>query len=390
MRPLPAPGTALVIGAGKIGRGFVAHLLARSGWRVLFADASAALVESLQTETSFTVHILGRPDLDEQVSGYEACQLESPRFDQFWSASDAVFTAAGGANLAAIAGRIAKAVQLVGVGSTPTKNVITCENWDQPSEQLRALVRNDLEPEQRDLLDGRVGFADAVVMRVAVDPPLDPTDDSRLDVWVNDYWQLPLDEAGLKGGCPRVEGLEPLANFGGFLRRKLYTNNTSNAVIAYNGYLAGYTHTAEAALSPEVGSLLDEAYNEINAMCVAEFGVDPADQDRFARSARAKYSNPQIVDRLTRHARDPIRKLGPRDRLIAPARLCLSHGVTPAAIVTTIVAALRYDEPSDPSARRLQHLIAQHGLPHALITVCELDPHEPLFDLILKESADDN
>lgn len=52
-------------------------------------------------------------------------------------------------------------------------------------------------------------------------------------------------------------------HFGNFLTQKMYTNNTSNAVIAYTGYLLGYDILADAANSPEIQKLLDSAYKEI-------------------------------------------------------------------------------------------------------------------------------
>ena len=67
-------------------------------------------------------------------------------------------------------------------------------------------------------------------------------------------------------------------HFGNFLTQKMYTNNTSNAVIAYTGYLLGYDILADAANSPEIQKLLDSAYKEINQTLEAELGVDPAQQ----------------------------------------------------------------------------------------------------------------
>ena len=81
-----------------------------------------------------------------------------------------------------------------------------------------------------------------------------------------------------KGELPPIQDAELMQNFGDFLTQKMYTNNTSNAVIAYHGYLAGYELLAEAANSPEVSALLDEVYEEINQTLVAELHVDPQQQ----------------------------------------------------------------------------------------------------------------
>ena len=164
----------------------------------------------------------------------------------------------------------------------------------------------------------------------------------------------------------------------------MYTNNTSNAVIAYHGYLAGYELLAEAANSPEVSALLDEVYEEINQTLVAELHVDPQQQKAFAEKARAKYTDWTIVDRIIRHGKDPLRKLGAHDRLIAPARMALNHGVYPRVIIETIAKALFFDEESDASARKLKAMRREHGIPYVLQTVCELNEQEPLYREVLK------
>lgn len=79
--------------------------------------------------------------------------------------------------------------------------------------------------------------------------------------------------------------------------------------------------------------------------------------------AREKYSDPRIVDQVIRHGRDPIRKLGPEDRLIAPARMALENGVDPKIIIRTIAAALFFDEETDESAQELKKLRETKGFP---------------------------
>ncbi len=84
------------------------------------------------------------------------------------------------------------------------------------------------------------------------------------DVWVQNFWYLPIDKSRLKGEIPKIKSVELMDHFGNFLTQKMYTNNTSNAVIAYTGYLLGYDILADAANSPEIQKLLDSAYKEIN------------------------------------------------------------------------------------------------------------------------------
>ena len=64
------------------------------------------------------------------------------------------------------------------------------------------------------------------------------------------------------------------------------------------------------------------------------------------------------------------------------------EGIEPRALALVIAAALRYDEPMDPSAVTLQRLLRTEGLAIALEQVCGLKPHGPLACLITARIPD--
>ena len=51
---------ALIFGAGKIGRGFIAQLLSRAGFDLYFVDAYEPMVESLRTNVAaYHIYVAG-------------------------------------------------------------------------------------------------------------------------------------------------------------------------------------------------------------------------------------------------------------------------------------------------------------------------------------------
>ena len=128
---------------------------------------------------------------------------------------------------------------------------------------------------------------------------------------------------------------------------------------------------------------MDEIYNEINQALIQGMGIDAESQYAFSKRAKAKYTDRDIVDKLTRIARDPLRKLRPEDRLIGPSKIALSIGVKPTAIALATAAALFYDEPDDESAMKLQQMRKEHGVEYILQNVCQLKPEEELYQMIL-------
>ena len=380
--------SALIIGAGKIARGFIGQLLFLSGFHMTFVDVSEPMVQLLNARGAYHVHVLGDASLDSVVTGYSAQSFADAASlsDAFWEAS-VVFVSVGGKNLPAVGQSLATMFNQAGIPHC-LQNIVVCENWKNAAETLRQAIREHLDGRLLQDFDASVGVTEAVMMRTATQPDEKLAEEHPEDVWVQSYWHLPIDRSRLIRPLPEIKGVDLLDNFGDFLLQKMYTNNTSNAVIAYNGYLLGYRFVADAANSREVSHLLDEAYREINDTLVASLGVDKAQQEAFSSQARSKYCDHTIVDTIVRHGKDPLRKLGPEDRLIGPSRMALDHGIDPKVIIDTIAAALFLDAPGDESAQKLARLRRQQGIPYILQRVCELDPYEELYGRVLA-SVDD-
>jgi mannitol-1-phosphate 5-dehydrogenase len=199
---------------------------------------------------------------------------------------------------------------------------------------------------------------------------------------IQDYPHLPIDAAAVRGALPPIEGLEPRAGFEGFLERKIYTYNAANATVSYLGYLKGYTALAEAGHDAEILEVVRGVYDETGAALAAKHRVSAEEQAALAAASLAKFQDRTIVDSIERNARDPIRKLGPSDRLVGAARLVLQYGGRPGSLATAIAAALFYDEPSDPIALELARRRESGGIDAVLREVSGLEPGSELAALV--------
>lgn len=377
---------ALVFGAGKIARGFVAQLLRMNGVEVVFVEKVPQLVDQLNEAGSYEVHILGNEALNTRVDDYRAiCLDDVDAIAREMRDADIAFTSVIGKNLRSLGASIGQAYVRSGMDRTggAKLNFVTCENWKNPIADLRDGIWEAVPAELHPQLERDVAVTEAVIMRIAVEPSPEDKAAHPLDVWVQDFWDLPVDGAHYQGAFPAWEHIHAIDGFGTLLEQKMFTNNTSNAGIAYLGYLLGHEKVADAARCPEVSAFLDELYPEINRILEAGLGVDPAEQQEFARKAREKYSNPLIVDYVSRQAKDPIRKLGPQDRLVAPARMGIEQGIEPTCISRVLAAAAYYDMPGDESAEQLAELRREKGFEGVLREVCQLEEDEPLWGLAL-------
>jgi mannitol-1-phosphate 5-dehydrogenase len=376
--------TAVIFGAGKIARGFIAHLLTLSGYHITFTEKSPGLVTLLRERKKYAVHIMGAEEKSIVIEGFDVLSSdETEAVANKVAGASVVFVSIGGPNLPQIAPLLAMGVRFAIVRKRKNPlNVIICENYFQPGKWLLQLVSDKLTPPEKDWLNRHVGFVETMVLRSTIEPTPEMKAEDPLCLKAQNMWEMPADKNAFAGEIPPIQGLAPRENFQGALTRKLFTYNAINASIAYPGYLRGYELLSEAANDPELAELARTAGREASEALIRRFGFDPEEQYAFAEAALKKYQNPEIVDPIERNARDPVRKLGRNDRLVGPACLALEYRIQPAALSQVIGAALHYDYTGDSAAQRLQRLIQEKGLAAALNEVSGIESSHALVPMI--------
>jgi len=240
---------AVVFGAGKIARGFIAHLLALSGYAVTFVEKSPELVAALRRRGRYTVEIMGAPEKSMVIEGFGvlACG-ETEAIAARVAAASVIFVSIGGPNLPEMAPLLAEGLRR----RTEGVNVILCENYFQPGQWLRRLIAERLAPVEAQWCAKNVGVVETMVLRSVIEPPPDLQHRDPLALKAQDMWELPADKQAFVGPVPSILGLAPKENFQGGLVRKLFTYNAINAVISYIGRLKGYELLSDAANDPQL------------------------------------------------------------------------------------------------------------------------------------------
>lgn len=380
---------AVIIGAGKIGRGFLAHLLYVDRIPFAFVEQNPALVAGLRRQGGYRIEIMGRPDRSVRVTGFQVWGWEDAEAASACATVSTIFTAVGGSRLPEVGRRLAPLL----AGRWHRRpdaavNVVTCENWVRPGAVLREHIERALPAAWRERSRDLLGVAEATVLRSCMEPTPEEAARDPWTVRAQDYWQLQLDQEALVAPLPQAAGLRPEPRFARALERKLYTYNAASATLAFLGVFRGYRYLHEAAQDADIDRIVRQVLDESGTAVCRRYGYRPEDQRRFAQQALDKYANPEILDPLERNVRDPLRKLGPNDRLVGPARLCLEVGLAPRALALATAAGLSYREPTDPAAVALAAVVRQRGLDGALAEVCGLDPAGPLARLVRERMAD--
>jgi mannitol-1-phosphate 5-dehydrogenase len=207
-------------------------------------------------------------------------------------------------------------------------------------------------------------------------------------IMAEDYSILPVDKKGFRGEIPRMTGMQPVENFLGYLHRKLYTYNTCHAVVAYLGYLQGYTYIYEAIADETVLKVVRGALGESGQAVIQKYGFDQVEQREYGEDFIRRIRRKELADTVHRVAKDPLRKLAPEERLVGPATLAWEFGIMPHYLSLGIAAALRYDYSQNKASRTLTRMLEEEGLDQVLRKVCQLDPQGPLARLVKEKLAE--
>lgn len=380
---------AVIIGAGKIGRGLIAGILRTNGIEYCFVETNQELIREFREENRYLLHILTTKEQIIPLQTVPIYSLQDTRqIEERLLEADLIFTAVGGKNLREVGEFLGERLEHVLPKRSCSKalNLIVHENWKYKDSDLSENIQKKLSEENKGLFQDMTGVCTAISMGLSVDPP-DETERLKepLGIWMQDQWNILVNKAGYKGDLPKIKGIGFVDQFLQLQSQALYTNNASSAVISYIGKLKGYRFVADAAHDPVIEGILDRAYQEIETGLVKQLHVFPKDQQEFARRAKEKYQDMRIKDTVERHARDPLRKLAPDERLIAPAHMAEKSGVVPEALAMGIAAALYYEDEKDESACRLMVMRREKGAAFVLHEICGLKEGEYLERLILDQ-----
>ena len=245
--------TAVMYGAGNIGRGFLGQLLSESGYEVVFVDVDDALVARLDSDRAYPVRLVSNAGTREvvvrNVRAVHGRDLE--RVATEIARAELMATAVGVNVLPRIAAPIAQGLRRRWEsGNTAPLDILICENRLDADHYLRELVREALGKQERDWLDERVGFVEVSIGRMV--PVMTPAmqEGNPLRIWVEEYAELPVDRDGFRGPIPAIRNLVPFSPFSLYIHRKLFIHNLGHALTAYLGQPRGYRSCGRRRRTP--------------------------------------------------------------------------------------------------------------------------------------------
>lgn len=227
---------AIQFGAGNIGRGFIGAVLSEAGYHVVFADVNMEVIDRINKDGAYTVHIMDVESRDVRISNISGVDSGGGEIVDEIVRAEIITTAVGLRILPFIAPAIAKGIaarRAAGVGEP--LNVIACENGIRATSQLREEVYKHLSAEEAAWCDAHVGFADCSVDRI-VPPVAFP---EPLDVAAEAFHEWNVERSAWVGEPPQLSGMHLTDELEAHIERKLFTLNTGHCATAYLGHLKG-------------------------------------------------------------------------------------------------------------------------------------------------------
>ena len=259
---------AVQFGAGNIGRGFIGALLSQSGYQVVFADVAEAIIDKINEDKTYTVHVMDVDCKDQKIENISGVNSTKPEAIDEIASADLVTTAVGLVILPRIAPTIAQAIEKrMENGVKEPMNMIACENAIRGTSQLKKAVYENLSDAGKAYADEYVGFADCAVDRIV--PPV--KSENFIDVVVEEYFEWDVEKSGLKGELPQIEGMTLVDDLMAYIERKLFTLNTGHCITAYLGNLRGIPTIDKAIADEEIFGIVSAAMKESGAGLIKKY-----------------------------------------------------------------------------------------------------------------------
>ena len=363
---------ALHFGGGNIGRGFIGKILAEAGYEVVFADINMTVIDRLNQDHGYTVHVVGESvDQHETVQNVRGINSgDEAAVTAEISDATLVTTAVGPPVLEILAPLLARSLAArYRAGGAPL-NIIACENMVRGSSFLKEKVLAAAGDDAA-LIDANTGFVDCAVDRIV--PPVRGGDADPLAVTVEVFSEWIVDSTQFKGAVPAIAGMIATDKLMAFIERKLFTLNTGHTALAYFGQLAGKKTVGEAMQDDAVRQAAEAVMKESGAVLIRRYAFDPAAHRAYIDKILKRFANPYLHDDIDRVARQPLRKLGAQERFIKPLNGMLEYDLPHDATVRAIAATLHYHNPDDPQAVEMQYYRQAHGIAATLAKYSDFD-----------------
>ena len=369
----------LIVGAGRLGKGFIAETFDNAGWKIAFLDKDPRVKEQLEKTGSFQVKVHRVDEIQNRtITNFKAytCDEEYSCMEAFLK-TDLIVLPLYPEDFKEAGHYLSKCFERF-YQVHPERNLtlicITNKNYLIP--EIEKDFKELLSERTREWFEDHVVIRDSIIRR-STDAASNY--DTQIDtVAVNSL----LIQGPVYNDFSDVEWMEVTDKIEMLKDIKVTAVNGPHATLAFLGYLKGYQTIPEAEADPEISEIVEKLSREITEGIMKEYPVTPEELHHLVYFAPAKGILPDSIYRV---GYDPIRKLSKGDRLTGAAETNLKHGVPFDYIAMGIAAGFGYAQPKDPKAMDLQRDVRQLGIEKAVSKHIGFAQDHPITNAVLNQ-----
>ena len=383
-----------LIGAGKLGKGYLADLFQKAGYDIIFMARRQEQINNLRDHGCYHVFLEHENGAEPEVvvySGYEAWCTTGPEREncvqvlaQVPLASVQVYDN----GFEAIGHLLGDAIALRAQQGAGPLDILLVVNYPGPHITFDTYIRQRLStPEQIAYYEKNVGLVRTLAYRGGYAAPDWLLAKDPEAITASDYPELPVDGEAFRGEIPQVEGIIPLDNIDARLKAKLWAGNMRGGVMACLAQTKGYTMAQEANEDAHVKAFCKACYEESVYGILNKFHMTYEDFQKSERKVMPLLPGMEMrlsTDTLARQMNGLARKLGRQERLVGPAMTCLEMGRIPFFLAKAIALAFGFRNDGDPTSAEILGYVEKYGVREAAQKYCGLSAEEPLEAQLLE------
>ena len=338
--------TAVMIGAGNIGRGFIGQVLSDSGYEIIFVDVDEMLIEQLNCNGAYNLTLNdGESSTTRRIAPVRAlCGRNTSAVAQALADCTIAAVAVGKNALPHVMPNLVAGLRKRGqVRPGNPLNLLICENIHKASSYVRRLLTEHVLESESHLLEN-IGLVETTIGRMVPVPTAILRETDPTGILAEPYCRLPVDKKCFLGEIPELLYTETFDPFAFYEEQKLYIHNMGHALCAYLGAEKDYQFIWQTMEDKDIRGEASRAMHTLADAIAGAYDVDAAPLHELAEDLLRRFANKQLGDTIARVAQDPLRKLAPGDRFLGAMERCKSQGLDCPAIERGIIAAWRYAE----------------------------------------------
>lgn len=369
----------LIVGAGRLGKGFVGETFDNAGWNITFLDKDPKVSEELKKYGCYYVKVHRVNEIQNRtITNFKAytCDEAYSCMEAFLE-TDVIVLPLYPEDFEEAAGYLSKCFeQFCKIHQERKLTMICITNKNYLIPGITAAFRKDLSEEAKEWFDQNVVIRDSIIRR--------STDaQSNYDIYIDTVAvNSLLIQQPVNNDFSDVEWMELTDKIEMLKDIKVTAVNGPHATLAYLGYLKGYSTIPESEADSEIAEVVKGVVEEITAAVMKEYPITPEELHNLVYFAPAQGVLPDSIYRV---GYDPIRKLSKGDRLTGAAELCLKHGISFDSIAEGMAAGFQYAEPRDSNAQKLQKEIKEDGIERVVYKYTGLEPDSPIAQLVIEK-----